>query len=131
MKIWFDPVQPDPKPVLGINRLGNAGEDFVDTFPSALVHGKDNEFYEVSGGALVAKDQAVVDAIKSQREADAIQAALDKQARIDSIRDKLTGATPAQVNQYIDANVTNLAGAVTYLKRLTMIVRDLAIESNK
>jgi len=70
---------------------------------------------------------------KSQSEIDAIIAAdlAKEQAqsdRIAGIRDKLTNLTPAQVSNYIDNNVTNLAGAVTYLKRLTLVVRDIAIE---
>lgn len=48
-------------------------------------------------------------------------------ARVDMI-DRLRNATPAQIDTYIDNNVTNLAQARTFLKALTkvlaIVVRD-------
>lgn len=54
------------------------------------------------------------------------QAIADRRADIVA---RLSGLTDAQIDAYIDANVTNLAGAVAYLKRLTKAVRALAIEA--
>jgi len=129
MKIWFDPAHPSPKPVLGINRLGNAGEDFVDAFPSALVHGKDNEFYEVSGGALVAKDQAVVDAIKSQREADETARIAARQDAAQEIVDKIGQFTKAQLTSAVENAFPDPAQKALVLK-LAFGVRAL-VELNK
>lgn len=43
-----------------------------------------------------------------------------------SLKDTLANATNAQIDAYINANVTDLASARTYLKRLTKMVRALA-----
>ena len=57
------------------------------------------------------------------------QAAADKAVRIQALKDKMSNITRAQLNNYIDNNVTDLPGAVAYLKRLSAIVQDLVIES--
>lgn len=67
--------------------------------------------------------------VKDGRAAKEAQAGQDKAARIAEIKNKLTAMTPAQLNSYIDANVTDLGSAIVYLKRLTLIVRALAKEA--
>jgi hypothetical protein len=47
--------------------------------------------------------------------------------RIDMLN-RLKTATPAQIDAYIDANVTNLAQARTFLKKLTKVLA-LAVRS--
>ena len=54
------------------------------------------------------------------------QAIADRRADIVA---RLSGLADAQIDAYIDINVSNLAGAVAYLKRLTKVVRALAIEA--
>ena len=85
------------------------------------------EVTRIENGATRAWTQAEIDA---KAAADA-QAAQGKAARIQDLTDKLTGLTPNQLDTYIENNVTNIASAKTYLKRLTLIVQALAIESGK
>jgi hypothetical protein len=48
---------------------------------------------------------------------------------VSEILDKLDKVTPNQIDSYIDNNVTDLASAKDFLKRLTKIVALMAIES--
>jgi hypothetical protein len=43
-----------------------------------------------------------------------------------SLKDTLANATNAQIDSYINTNITDLASAKTFLKKLTRIVRTLA-----
>jgi hypothetical protein len=54
------------------------------------------------------------------------QAATDRRADIIA---KLSGLTDAQIDAYINANVTNLSGAVAFLKQLTKVTKALAVEA--
>jgi hypothetical protein len=54
------------------------------------------------------------------------QAIADRRAEIIA---KLSGLTDVQIDSHIDSNVTNLSGAVAYLKRLTKVVRVLALDA--
>jgi len=88
---------------------------------------RDIRKFKYDGSAVVERDQGELDAI----DAADIQAALDKQARIDSIRDKLINATPAQIAGFVRSNVTGITGAQDEFIRVYLLLRDLAIESNK
>jgi len=55
----------------------------------------------------------------------------DRATRRSEIQSKLTRLSNAQIDSYIDANVTDLASAREYLKRLTKVTRDLAREERK
>lgn len=66
--------------------------------------------------------------VKDGRDAKEAQAVADKATRIAEIKNKLTSMKPPQLDSYIDANVTDLASVKIYLKRLTLIVRNLAKE---
>lgn len=63
---------------------------------------------------------------KIAERAAAAQAVADRRADIIA---KVAGFTDGHIDNYIDSNVTNLAGAVAYLKRLTKVMRNLAIET--
>ncbi len=126
MKIWHSTLATGPVISFG-KSSGGADEDYFEGAPQEF----DHEFYEdidPSAPALVRKSQSAIDTIIAQRVQDAADAAQAKADRIQEITDKLTGMTPSQLNTYIDNNVTDLASARTYLKRLTLIVRHLAIE---
>lgn len=93
--------------------------DFSESCSSSR---QDIQEYLEAGGII---DQAMTPPEIEAREAET-QANADRRADIIA---KLSGLTDAQVDGYIDANVTNLAGAVAYLKRLTKVVRALAHET--
>ena len=62
--------------------------------------------------ARIARHQKVVN--------DAADAEASAAAKADAFIQQLMTATPAQVSNYIDANVTDLASARTFLKRITV-----------
>jgi|19_taG_2_1085344.scaffolds.fasta_scaffold337981_1 hypothetical protein len=49
------------------------------------------------------------------------------EARRGDVVAKLTGLSDAQIDKYIDRNVTNLGTAKKYLKRLTIVTREVGI----
>ena len=84
----------------------------------------DDTITSVPSEATVEADYVIWEAAKAQAD----QEALDHAA---NIADKLTGLTDAQIDNYIDSNVTDLASARTYLKRLTKATRSVAIVGNE
>jgi len=126
MKIWFK--NNDISKVVSIGKtVGESDESFIK-HAGPLEHGFDVEFYFIAGGILVPQTLTEVDAIKAQRATDAKTESTKKAARVAEIKSKLTGMTFAQLDNYIDTNITNMASAKVYLKRLTRIVRSLAKE---
>lgn len=51
-----------------------------------------------------------------------VDAALKSQARADAFVQQFTAMTPAQVDAYIDANVTTVAGARALLKKMALML---------
>ncbi len=69
---------------------------------------------------------------RTKAEIDATLEEVEKTAkanRIAEIRTKLTSMTPAQLDNYVDNNVTDMASTRTYLKRLTLVVRNIALDT--
>ena len=97
------------------------------TFPdgtcqSGLVYNQFVQDYLAGGGVI----EPAFTPVELAARAAARQVIVDRQADIVA---KLSGLTDAQIDTYIDTNVTNLMSAVIYLKRLTKVTRALAIEA--
>jgi len=98
-------------------------EDNGETHSSCSIH--DNDFKEwLSAGNTPDPDPEMTPEKIAERAALA-QVAADRRA---DILAKLSGVADAQLDAYIDTNVTNLTSATAYLKRLTKVTRALAIE---
>lgn len=89
------------------------------------VHGWDDYLVWLSKGNIPLSDPERTPEKIAERAAEA-QAQADRRNKIIT---EVSGLMDAQIDSYIDTNVTNLAGAVTFLKRLTKVIRALAIES--
>lgn len=125
MKVWYKTTGTLPPVSIG-KSSGEADEDYIE----GDIQEVDHEFYEnidPSAPAILRKSQSAIDAIKAQRAINEAQEAIKKEARRQRIISRLSGLSNTQIDTYVDDNVTSLAGAVAYLKRLTKVVRDLAV----
>ena len=114
-----------PSKIHSINKsvLADGESSFEDV--EGIYQGDDPEYYEISGApdnpSLSRKSQAAIDSIIAAK----AQAAADYQQKHSDANDKLqelAGWTYAELNTYIDSNVTDMASAKAYLKKLSRVV---------
>ena len=123
MPVCYDNATPTVVSSIG-KTVPSANETCFD-HSGSLVHSLRTEFYTISGGnTLVPKSQGDVDGIKATL-ATALQAReASRDNRRSEIANKLAKLSDAQINNYIDTNVVDLASVRAYLKRLTKVTRD-------
>ena len=108
--------------ILGVNRAVLPGESSVQVTLAELIHGMDNEFYEVVDGFFTPKEPSEVASIIAQREADAAAGAA-RLADINSARaaSGIKQYTVEQVSTYLDNRfdeMTNLETCKTELRKI-------------
>ena len=125
MKIGY--LDLEPTKVSSINKtvLADGESSFEDV--DNIHQGDDPDFYEIEGAptnpVLIRKSQAAIDAILTARE----QAATNYQQKHDEAKSQLTlndlaGKTYAQVETWINSNVTNLTSQIAFNKKIAKII---------
>ena len=122
MKIWYKNAEPTVIISTG-KTVGEADESFF----LSDIKPEDDEFYTIDQGppqVLVRKVQSAIDAIKAARQqaiTDARQKRIDAQAQY--ALQKFDDVTYAQIDNYIDNTLTDLAGAKIVVKRLAKLFK--------
>ena len=117
-KIWFKNTAPTV--ITGVNKdSGDVTEQYIlsPVFPD------DMEFYEISGGVVVRKNQTAIDAIIAARQAAASDHAAKHTGALSAISGSdLAGKTYAQVDAWVESNVTDLASAKVVIKKIAKVL---------
>ena len=123
-KITYPNTGNYPRPVTFIDCISDVAGHIITTATTDVVNEKDKDFYYVDAEAVVHKkpqeDIDIILAARAQARADYEQKQADAKAQL-TLND-LAGKTYAQVETYVNSNVTDLPSQIAYDIKIGKII---------